>query len=149
MPKYICVEDCHTKHEKPTHCFYRRGEVHFFKTCPPHFVAVDDAFDPSMVVGDEPVMTGPPEAKLEFDFNTAGEELLLAADYDVAKLREFAALNYGVELPEDPSKATAVARFVDARYRFTTTNAALTQAAETQRLAAAPAVKATKAPKEK
>jgi hypothetical protein len=127
--KCVCTADCYMRHESERHVHYYRGMVAGFYEVPLNFEPVDEVLDQGIPTKrDSGVPLGPTAPESMFDFGTAPEELLLAADYDPEKLAIFAATTYGVEIPTDTQKAVMVAKFVDARYRHSVTSTTLNQA---------------------
>ena len=123
MPEFICTNDCFIRHESPTGrpIHYLRNEVKTFKEKPRrHFVPTS-----SVTITSEPVpqqtFTGPPpvEKKDQFSFATASEDILMAVDFKPEDLVAFAKEQYKITLKAGDSKEKLVAKFVDARYRFT------------------------------
>lgn len=116
--KCVCIADCYLKHESDRPVHYTRGEVKEFDDLPDHFIAVDGS-----VKKKEPRpkqnMTGMPDdlGGDEFDFESAPEEVLMAADYSIEDLISYAKTNYGITIRKSENRAAVVAKFVDARYR--------------------------------
>jgi hypothetical protein len=74
-------------------------------------------------------MTGmPDEVDVdEFDFESAPEDVLMAADYELGDLISYAKTSYGITIRKSDNRAAVVAKFVDARYRNAMKVAGLTE----------------------
>lgn len=116
--KCVCIEDCYLKHESERPIHYTRGEVREFDELPDHFMSVDVAVK-SKKSTPKPAMTGMPDevTAVEFDFESAPEEVLMAAEYELKELISYAKDRYGIVIKKSDNRAAMVAKFVDARYR--------------------------------
>jgi hypothetical protein len=116
--KCVCIADCYLKHESERHVHYTRGDVREFDDLPSYFVAADGAVKKKDAPA-KPAMTGMPDdiPTDEFDFESAPEDVLLAAEYEITDLINHAKTNYGITIRKSENKSAVVAKFVDARYR--------------------------------
>lgn len=126
--KHICIRDCYLKHETDIPVHYYRGMIAMFAVTPDHFAPVDGVLDTAAAPPKPPVASGIQNFATGFDYDSAPEELLLAADYNVEDLVAYSATHYGIGIPIDPVKAVMVAKFVDARYKHYQTKNALNAA---------------------
>ena len=126
--KCVCAEDCFLKHETSRPIHYLRGDVKEFEECPQHFIAtagavVKEKTKSRMVKA--AVDAGQVDNAGIFDFASATEEVLMAADYSLEDLKAFGTINYAAKFGDDDDKTKIVAKFVDARYRNYVTNQGL------------------------
>ena len=101
--KCVAVSTCQARDDDGKIRFFSRGQVFDFKECPPNFrpIAGEAAGE------EEPV---------KIDFETASEDELLEADYDIEELRDFISEKYDKK-PGNRGKEKLVDMLLDYRYR--------------------------------
>lgn len=121
MPKCICVRDCYlSTHEGARPVYYQRGQVVNFEECPDHFMAIEEAVVPvkkRIRLPKAAIDAGQKDDGGSFDFESATEEVLMAAEYDLEQLKAYGMATYGATFDSTDVKAAVVAKYVDARYR--------------------------------
>jgi hypothetical protein len=132
MVTCVCIRDCYiTPKGHKTSSYFERGDVRQFEEVPNHFIPVDGSVVAQKTEENLPkaaVDSGVVEQSGQFSFATAGEEVLLAAEYDLQQLKDFGSINYGAVFNETDDKTVVVAKFVDARYRSVTAKSAINAA---------------------
>ena len=92
--KCVCERDCWIPNPEGKNQFYARGDVVDFKKKPEHFRAL----------------------KKKVDFDTAKEQELLAADFNLDELKEYIETKYNRK-PGNRGKDKMVAMLLDCRFR--------------------------------
>jgi hypothetical protein len=144
MPiKAVCTNDCYIKVGKSIRStFYQRGQVVTFdvKEVPDHFVLLSREADPQeeddgtaelIQLANTVTSVSAPIVAAEgaaFSFDEASEEMLLAAEYKITDLIAHCKAKYKLNLPKSAHKTVIVAKFIDARYRASVTDAGLQNA---------------------
>ena len=101
--KCVAVERCQARDDSGKIRMFSKGAVWDFKECPPNFRPIAG----EAKEGEKPV---------KIDFETASEDELLEADYDIEELRDFISEKYDKK-PGNRGKEKLVEMLLDCRYR--------------------------------
>lgn len=99
--KCVCRKRCQARLDSGKIATFAKGEVADFLICPPHFEPLEG------------------EKAAAIDFNTAGEDELLEAEYDPADLKKYIEETFDKK-PGNRGKEKLVDFLIDCRFRQVT-----------------------------